>query len=318
MDADQELKRRRERGRQAQAAFRKRQAKAALSVQEENKSLREAIESIIQAANRSDLPELLLAIREAAGAAGMEAKHLEASTSTSDGVALSTDGRVGLPTNASFANTHSAAIGSALINARSSKSQAASPVAWSTAYRPPVTIGNFWFDPLRSTNITTTHQDVVPYVGQGRYTLGGCSFGVSLIMSRMVRPEFIHNLAAKARQQYLQNGDVDGMYAPVTEWSSLTALRSMVDEDYASEGRDTSAWLLPKDVEGRVRRRLGREMFDRLEQAARAPESSQEHRALKQTIHKMVDGFICFGNGPSWHDNFVDMVFGEWAALKPR
>ncbi|KAK8062708.1 hypothetical protein PG997_014805 [Apiospora hydei] len=349
MDADQELKRRRERGRQAQAAFRKRQAKAAQSVQEENKSLREAIESIIHAANRSDRPGLLQVIREAAAAAGIEAKHLEASTSTSDDITLSADAReVGFPSNGCTTDTNITAIGSTLVNAQPSKSRAASPVTWSTTNRPPVTIGNFWFDPLRSTNITTTHQDVVPYVGQGRYTLGGLLFwGVldhvtnacthrhhprsceelkSLVrrttahsksLSR-VRPEFINSLAAKARQQYLQNGYVDDRYAPATEWSSLAAMRSMVDEDYASKGRDTSAWLLPKDVEGRVRRGLGREMFDRLEQAARAPESSQAHRALKETIHKMVDAFMCFGNGPSWQDSFVDTVFTEWALLKPH
>ncbi|KAK7953095.1 hypothetical protein PG988_013789 [Apiospora saccharicola] len=345
MEAEQELKRRRERGRQAQAAFRKRQAKAALSIQEENRILKEAIESIVQAASRGDSPRLLAAVRQAAGTAGIEAEHLEASAANN--VALSTDTRADYASHVSFINTRDTATDSALINVGTPKSWTVSPDTWNRSYRPPMTIGNFWFDPLRSTNITTTPEDVVPYVGPGRYTLGGLLFwGVldhvtnacththhpasceeirsilgrstahSKSLSR-VRPEFIHNMA-KAGYRHLQNGRVDGIYSTSIELSSFAVMRNMVDEEYASDGRDTSTWLLPRDVERRVRRGLGSQVYDHLEQAVKAPESSQAHRALKETIRKMVNTFMCFGNGPAWKDSFVDAVFGEWATLKPH
>ncbi|KAK7911484.1 bZIP transcription factor domain-containing protein [Apiospora marii] len=345
MEAEQELKRRRERGRQAQAAFRKRQAKAALSIQEENKRLEEAIESIVRATSSDDSPKLLDAIRHAADTAGIEAKHLE--PSPAHDVALFPDARAGHPNPSSSTNTQDTASASELIEAGASKTWAVSPGTWSRSYRPPMTIGNFWFDPLRSTNITTTSEDVVPYVGRGRYTLGGLLFwgvldhvvnacththhprsckDLQAILGRStahskslnrLRPEFIHNMA-KAGYQYLQDGRIDGTYTSSTELSSLAVMRNMVEDDYASEGQDISAWLLPRDVERRVRQRLGHQIFGRLEQAALAPESSPAHIALKETIRKMVDAFMCFGNGPAWKGNFVDMVFGEWAALKPR
>lgn len=339
------LQRRRERGRQAQAAFRKRQTKAAVSIKEENKKLKEAIESIVQAASRDDSPKLLTAIRQAAGVAGIEATDLEASAASS--VALSADARAGYQNHVAIINIQDTETGSTLTNVGIPKSWAVSPGTWSRSYRPPMTIGNFWFDPLRSTNITTTPEDVVPYVGPGRYTLGGLLFwGVldhvtnacththhptscedlrailgrstshSKSLSRL-RPEFILNMA-KAGYRFLQDGRVDGVYATGTELSSFAVMRNMVDEDYASEGRDISAWLLPIDVERRVRRRLGRQIFGRLEQAARAPDNSQAHRALQEAIHKMIDAFMCFGNGPAWTDNFVDMVFSEWTALTPH
>lgn len=307
--------------------------------------MREAIESIVQAASRSDGPELLSVIRQAAVAAGVEAKHLE--VSAAGHVALSTNEGVDCRRYESFDDTQDTVLGSALINFGASESRAVPPLTRSKACQPPVTMGNFWFDPLRSTNITTTPDDVVPYVGQGRFTLGGLLFwGVldhatnacththnprsceelqsilrhsrshSKSLSK-VGPEFIHAMA-KSRQHWLQGGQSDGIHAMVTKRSSIAATRQMVDDDHASKGTDTSAWLLPNDVEGRVRQRLGQEIFGRLENAAKAPESSQAHRALRETIHKMVDAFMCFGNGPSWTGNYVDLIFSEWAALEAQ
>ncbi|KAK8054537.1 hypothetical protein PG994_009604 [Apiospora phragmitis] len=296
MDAEQEQKRRRERGREAQAAFRKRQAKAAKSIQEENKQLREAIESIVQAARKEDRSELVSAVRTAAGTVGMEAKHLE--LSAADNTAISTDARTDCPNYDPSTHAHNAAIGSALGSVGASKNRVTPPSAWSRLYRPPATIGNFWScEELWSImRRSTAHSKSLSRVG----------------------PEFWHTMAKAARQRYLQDDRVHGIYLPATECSSLAAMRSMVEKDYASEGKDASAWLLPKDVEERVRRGLGSEMFKRLEKAAQAPESSQAHRAVKGTIHKMVHAFVCFGDGPSWNVNFVDLVFGEWAALETQ
>ncbi|KAK8860032.1 hypothetical protein PGQ11_010766 [Apiospora arundinis] len=338
MEAEQELKRRRERGRQAQAAFRKRQAKAAQSIQEEHQKLREAIESIVRVASIDDRPELLSAIRQAAGAAGVEAEHLEVSVISN--VALSASTAVlACPSYGSVTATHNNTMNSAMVNIGASnwKSRAVPAFTWSKAhqhYRPPVVMGNFWFDPLRATNITTTPEDVVPYVGQGRYTLGGLLFWGVLdhvtnacthahnptsceeLQSNLRRSMSHSKLLsmAKAHRQSLHDGLVDGKHAITTDQNALPAMRRTIDGNYASERNETSAWLLPKEVEGHVRRRLGRQIFGRLELAAKAPDSSEAHRALKETIHKMVDAFMCFGNGPSWNDSFVDLVFNEWAA----
>lgn len=278
------FQRRRERGRQAQAAFRKRQAKAALSIQEEKKRLKEAIESIVQATSRNDSPKLLDAIRHAADTAGMDAQHLEAEAANN--VALSTGERAGQLNDSSFIDTQDTASDSDLIDVGAPSSCAVSPSTWARSYRPPMTFGNFWFDPLRSTNITTAHEDVVPYVGRSRYTLGGLLFwgvldhvtnacththhptsceDLHAILGRSpapskslskLRPEFIHNMA-KAGYQHLQDGRIDGAYTTSTELSSFAVMRNMAEDDYASEGKDISAWLLPRDVERRIRRRLG-------------------------------------------------------------
>ncbi|KAK8117023.1 bZIP transcription factor domain-containing protein [Apiospora kogelbergensis] len=325
MEAEQELKRKRERGRQAQAAFRKRQAKAAQSVQEENSQLREAIESIVQAASRSDGPELLSVIRQAAVAAGVEAKHLE--VSAAGHVALSTNEGVDCRRYESFDDTQDTVLGSALINFGASESRAVPPPHTEQSLPTPCDHGQFLVRPAEIHEHHNNSRRRCTICRPGPlYTWGlallGCPGSRHKCVSHSkslskVGPEFIHAMA-KSRQHWLQGGQSDGIHAMVTKRSSIAATRQMVDDDHASKGTDTSAWLLPNDVEGRVRQRLGQEIFGRLENAAKAPESSQAHRALRETIHKMVDAFMCFGNGPSWTGNYVDLIFSEWAALEAQ
>ncbi|GAP87548.2 hypothetical protein SAMD00023353_0900070 [Rosellinia necatrix] len=74
--AEEELIRRRERGRLSQARFRQRQAQASRETQAENERLRATIAEIVTAARRRDGNSLLAAIRAAADVAGVDASDL--------------------------------------------------------------------------------------------------------------------------------------------------------------------------------------------------------------------------------------------------
>ncbi|KAI1824122.1 hypothetical protein F4861DRAFT_277298 [Xylaria intraflava] len=73
---EDEVRRRRERGRLSQARFRKKQAQEWKETREENMKMKAALESIVRAAQRGNEPCIINAVRTAADVAGIDASGL--------------------------------------------------------------------------------------------------------------------------------------------------------------------------------------------------------------------------------------------------
>ncbi|KAI1086819.1 hypothetical protein F5B19DRAFT_487208 [Rostrohypoxylon terebratum] len=195
-NAEEELRRRRERGKLAQRAFRKRQRNKA-SKEKRNDTqmsqrLKAAIDEIVKVARSDDRPELLRAIREAAEASGSHAR--ESGEMGDDGVEEETShGESSTPCPSSnkddlitTCTTTSYNRGSTeqttsqngnrldlrLNNQRSNSSG----TGMSSERMTPRLDYGLWFDAGRFVRIDDPPRDIVPYLGKGMKTFAGRLF----------------------------------------------------------------------------------------------------------------------------------------------
>ncbi|KAI1377160.1 hypothetical protein F4677DRAFT_444964 [Hypoxylon crocopeplum] len=188
--AEEELQRRRERGKLAQRAFRKRQSKASRDKRDETQKLKAAIEEIVRAAGHNDHPELLRAIREAAETAGLDAQPLLVNDSGGD-TEDSTIARTSppLPEPRDLVSVS----GNSPLRTTDTPQEMAIPniqtECWlnDRAQTPPetgVALGwmsprldyGLWFDTCRFVRTEEPPQDIVPYLGKGKNTFAGRLF----------------------------------------------------------------------------------------------------------------------------------------------
>ncbi|KAI0124152.1 hypothetical protein BJ170DRAFT_73756 [Xylariales sp. AK1849] len=332
-DAEQEIRRKREKGRTAQAAFRKRQDKRAKDVKDELQRLREALGAVVSVARADDRDELVSTIKQAAKAAGIGASHLE-STPVAPEPSQGDDPE---PQNCEVVRSDAGCekIADSLFHSRDY-----TRLSGATSY-------NLWLDPLHYIRINTPPEDIVPYLGAGRYTLAGQLFwsvmehGLALCqhlhhpetfdnalakLSRlMVHSKALHELPfsyvkamAEARLEYGKLGYMSADYASAGERESGLALKRMIDEDYLSRGKDTSVWLTPTALERRARMILGVDGFMKLETAWRSADGTRANKSISATMTKLMDDFVCFGDGPRWNVKVVDNVFSEWVMMASR
>ncbi|KAI1407389.1 hypothetical protein F5Y13DRAFT_131527 [Hypoxylon sp. FL1857] len=192
--AEQELRRRRERGKLAQRAFRKRQGKKTVTDgNNETQRLKAAIEAIARVARQDDRPELLQAIREAAESAGSE---FDLQKSANDDTNSDTNSKsaakrssplldiVKPVTESQAASTGLTAItqesslcSSGFTNWRSSNEKMTSLRARmnSERVRPRFDYG-LWFNTDRFIRMDSPPLDIVPYLGPGMATFAGRIF----------------------------------------------------------------------------------------------------------------------------------------------
>ncbi|KAH6655382.1 hypothetical protein BKA67DRAFT_235138 [Truncatella angustata] len=307
-NAEQELKRRRERGRVAQAALRKRQAKAAQEIQHENGQLREALSAITNVACRDDRSDLLAVIRQAADASGIDTSHLELSNSSSSKGESETD----------YANHGS------------------KPVFKATRCM-------MWLNPMRYMRINDPPEDIIPYLGPAANTLAGKLFWAVLehaisnchhvhhptahgtlhrnpSFKRMVEhttalgdvsDDFMRAMI-EARLEYRKLGFISAEYASAAEPDAGRVMRRKVVEDYMKRGENADVWLNPMAVEARAREILGSHGFTKLKHAAESPNNNAQHTILSSAVNKLIEHYMCFGDGPRWNIEVVDGTFTKW------
>ncbi|KAI0144937.1 hypothetical protein BJ166DRAFT_81636 [Pestalotiopsis sp. NC0098] len=351
MDAEQELKRRRERGRSAQAAFRKRQALAAQQTQQENKQLREALASIASVARHDDRRALVSAITRAAGAAGVDVGHLRPPpTSPRPPVMHEQIGPVPVHEHSgesenSGSNALSLGSGSSRPSAEAPREKADLVVARAFSQRPAfrATRCMMWMNPMRYIRIDKPPEDIVPYLGDGADTLAGRLFWAVMEHARAdchhehhanlrepavengcLRRMVLHSPSmqtvshglikamVEARLEYRYLGYISAEYAGAADPDTMKSMRRNVVAEFRSRGQDVSVWVDAIGVEARVRSFLGPEVFIVLEQAARSPDSTTAHKSLSRAVDMLVANFICFGDGPRWNLQAVENIFSAW------
>ncbi|KAI8626375.1 hypothetical protein F5Y19DRAFT_227909 [Xylariaceae sp. FL1651] len=199
--AEEELRRRRERGRLSQARFRKRQAQSSREMREENQTLKAAIADIARATRRNDRPNLLRTVRAAAEAASIDTSILDdesreygapeepefpewgATTQRSLSPVSSSD---------SACRTDESAVADSYSARRSqncdistpnhqSRGRARRPCLSTSPSQSPLRSGRLsprldygiWVDASRAVRIAQPPVEIIPFLGAGRYTFAG-------------------------------------------------------------------------------------------------------------------------------------------------
>ncbi|CAJ2504905.1 Uu.00g122990.m01.CDS01 [Anthostomella pinea] len=218
-NADDSLRRRRERGRRSQAGFRKRQAESYQQMREENERLKSAIEKLVSSMRGDEDPELLETICDVAEAAGIEAAHRP--TTQSDMVQLRprhvdprSQGKVLMTAPRGDEDiTITAATGEYTVRAAdelpaattitdnadsplSSPSSSPPTTTTSTSTSPPLLTCGIWFDHLHYMRITIPPDDILPYLGAGAQTFAGVLFWS---LMDLAQKGFVSDDAAAAR-----------------------------------------------------------------------------------------------------------------------
>ncbi|KAF2970724.1 hypothetical protein GQX73_g2771 [Xylaria multiplex] len=185
--ADEELRRRRERGKLSQARFRKRQAQASQETRQENERMRTAIAAIVRATQcGSDRSSLLRAVRAAADVAGVDASGLddghrdeentpepgerEAVIRTSTEIEGGND-----PSGASAPQTRRE---DSAYSVNQIRGHASRPFSANTASPPSGRLSprldyGIWVDARRAVAVSKPPTEIIPFLGAGQYTFSG-------------------------------------------------------------------------------------------------------------------------------------------------
>ncbi|KAI0896175.1 hypothetical protein F4806DRAFT_496295 [Annulohypoxylon nitens] len=194
-DAEEELRRRRERGKLAQRAFRKRQRNKVLKEKrneaQTSQRLKEAIDEIVKVARSDDRPELLRAIREAAEVIGSDAQESsginddrgEEETADAELSPSCPSSNTGdLATTCNTQGITEKALGQngnwpdlRLNNQKSNSSGTGLSLERMERMTPRLDYG-LWFDAGRFVRIDDPPRDIVPYLGKGMKTFAGRLF----------------------------------------------------------------------------------------------------------------------------------------------
>ncbi|EMR67429.1 hypothetical protein UCREL1_5550 [Eutypa lata UCREL1] len=174
--AEEELQRRRERGKLSQRAFRKRQSKASQDTREQNEKLKAAIEELVRVAGCNDRPELRKAIRNAALIAGVDARELDGPDDGGEGAV-----------HFNNVDIDTAAIN--VISIISGEPDPAITIGPPDFYPPTAAASSssqqrrrplsprldygLWFEGTSFMRLVDPPLDIVPYLGEGMYTLAG-------------------------------------------------------------------------------------------------------------------------------------------------
>ncbi|KAI1652409.1 hypothetical protein F4813DRAFT_321371 [Daldinia decipiens] len=337
--AEEELRRRRERGKIAQRAFRKRQNSASRDKRNETQRLKEAISKIVRVARHDDRPELVKAIQEAAGMTGLDEDIVaelcdEGGNQTKRITKLSHTNTQGIPPS---------------IGARSGwilKSQDSTTLGRGTDIGWMSTRLDYglWFDTTRFIRVDQPPSDIIPYLGKGMSTFAGRLFWAcgELLLEQCRRAELyahtnprvareareviwnmvqhsppLHNVRyiialAEARREFRDRGYIEGDN-PAGEIDSALILQEQVMNDYKSKGQDTTGWLSPMAVELELGKRLSLESSRQLDQVLQIWDSNQVEGPLldmiQSLIWKLAASYICFGDGPRWRVDRVLALF---------
>ncbi|KAF4334930.1 hypothetical protein FBEOM_11226 [Fusarium beomiforme] len=312
-----ELTRRRERGRRSQAAFRKRQAQSTQALAAQNSRLKQGIQRALDAARGDERPEMLGILRELAAAADLEApssllRESESSPSSSS-------------SNGGPAGTFTDNLMDPFINAPLPLNP--SP---STQYRLDCSM---WLDPLHYLRVSLPPQDILPYLGPGAETFAGLLFwsvmehyqtlctqhnSKTVITKGLyhskatqdIKPSFIETMA-KARVEYKQTGSISQSHAVAAERDLGLVLCNLVETEYRSKGKDPDQWLSCVGIEKRVRNTVGDDGVESLRIASIGQGGTVLRCLLEDVKCKLYDSCVCFGDGPRWSVDVIDPLFSS-------
>ncbi|KAJ4248817.1 hypothetical protein NW762_012655 [Fusarium torreyae] len=273
-EVQDELTRRRERGRRSQAAFRKRQAQSTQALEAQNRRLKEGIQAAVNAAQGDERPEMLRILRDLAIAAALDVPE----TFSQERVRDDKDGSTTEFT--SFNTTEAAA-------------RACDDVSWSLDLPPATQYRldcSMWLNPLHYMRISLPPQDILPYLGPGAETFAGLMFWSVMEHSQSgckthisetsvktglghckatqsIKPSFVQTMA-KARLEYKETGSISQEYRAAAEDDLGLVLCNLIEVDYCSRGKDPNLWLSCLAIEQRIQKVIGEAALNTLRKAA--------------------------------------------------
>ncbi|OTA99709.1 hypothetical protein M426DRAFT_324892 [Hypoxylon sp. CI-4A] len=344
VDADEALRRRRERGRRSQAGFRKRQAEANQHLRDENDRLKKAIETLVGSIRGDERPELRNAIRDVAEVAGVDAPRPAPDSASSNSDATQSTNRQMRGERRSVAPNHSDE--SATTNVSTGDSTCNDGCQGSSASSNSLTLHttsskrdarNFWLDPLHYMKVSTPPDDIVPYLGAKSKTFSGIIFWsmldhvqdkcphhhaerpAVLIQRGMSHSKVMEELTpayieamVEARQEYRQTGIISSQYASAAEPDLPRMVGCRVYTEYRARGMDFDQWLSILEIEKRVRDMVGEDVFAVLDRAARGIGDPGLRRSFEGVLCKLSETAVCFGDSPRWRVEVVDKIFISW------
>ncbi|KAI1458757.1 hypothetical protein F4805DRAFT_466611 [Annulohypoxylon moriforme] len=382
-EAPDSITARRERGKLAQRAFRQRQIDTIRTLEGENQKLRKAISDISAAARQGDVA-LSLAISTACRAAGLpvsDADDQPALTNSEDSGWSSNDDVVNVsPIPPAPVPSDDDNIFNYLIPSHDDKEVVDD---WSQFFptgdsdthvspnnldvfdsgidmttsptlsnlNPPLNtttdISTFTFEPDRAIHLTNPPPDIVPYMGDGAYTLAGqmywtaMAFGfqaIKAIISTSTPPPaavdivsdiFTHTLKhiALPKIMYLMHARLAfrryGYFhlASDENWEAIKSfldptgpsrIHALLSDSLHQAGVRKDDYLTPLNVERRLRDRF-RDAYPVFEAALRGRAMAAEHVACMRQLMRVVSRqSLCFGDGPRWRPESVDALASAW------
>ncbi|RYC87421.1 hypothetical protein BFJ63_vAg9730 [Fusarium oxysporum f. sp. narcissi] len=310
-----ELTRRRERGRRSQAAFRKRQAQSTHALANQNARLKQSIQRLLDAARGDERPEMLGIFRDLALAAELE-------------VPAKIPPDEGQPSNVGSMSGETATSDASDPRILFSDVYLPSTPSQATQYRLECSM---WLDPLHYLRVSLPPQDILPYLGAGAETFAGLLFwsvmehyqtvctqhnSKTVIQKGLkhskatqdIKPSFIETMA-KARVEYKQTGSISQAHAVAAEKDLGLVLCSLIETEYRSTGKDPDQWLSCNGIEKRLRKTLSDDALETLRKAALGEGNAVLHYLLEDVKCRLYDSCVCFGDGPRWNVDVVDQLF---------
>ncbi|KAI1805061.1 hypothetical protein F4811DRAFT_561352 [Daldinia bambusicola] len=189
--AEEELRRRRERGKLAQRAFRRRQNKTTRDKHDETRRLKEAISKIVCVARHDDRPELVKAIREAAEMTGLDEQATAKLYDEEDNQTKRTT-KTSQPSPGSRHLLPAERVPPTELNTNAQEIPLSigTRAGWILKTQDPVPLGKgsdvewtstrldygLWFDTSRFIRVDEPPSDIIPYLGKGKNTFAGRLF----------------------------------------------------------------------------------------------------------------------------------------------
>ncbi|KAF5676546.1 hypothetical protein FHETE_2042 [Fusarium heterosporum] len=293
-ESQEEVSRRRERGRRSQAAFRKRHAQSVQALSAQNKVLKRGIQRAMNAAHGDEPPDMLSALRDLA-----EAAELDIPATISHGSMSQTRG--------SLVSSTTTTPDLIIPEAFSGNSLLVGPSP-TTHYRLDCSV---WLDPLHYLRVSLPPQDILPYLGPGAESFAGLLFWSVMKHSQIgcaqhhrdtptkiglghsnatkgIKPSFIETMA-KARIEYKETGSISQAHAVAAEDDLGLVLCNLVEEDYRSRGKDPDQWLSCVSIEQRIRRQFGQSAIDGLREVALGHADTYSQYLLDDAQCKLYD-----------------------------
>ncbi|CAH0004478.1 unnamed protein product [Clonostachys byssicola] len=314
IEADEGTRARRERGRQSQAAFRKRQAQFNRDLKTKNRQLTRSIEKVLGCIQGDERSELLEAVSDMARTAGIN---------TSPEVEPEREERNHF---LSWYINDLAVLGNEELNDE-----------FILPDKPPKPHYNgMRLDPFHYMSISLPPEDIVPYLSGGLNTFAGRLFWFMLEHSQgrcendHEEPRQFHqrivghsqamggvslSFAQKmveARLQHRRTGCVAAEIAPAAELDLAMVICTKVQEDYERKGDNMAQWMSCQAVEEHIREILGEDAFTRLQVAFLENGHPFVKREVDKLYCKLYDTFVCFGDGPRWTVDTINELVFEW------
>ncbi|KAI0850698.1 hypothetical protein F5Y00DRAFT_231843, partial [Daldinia vernicosa] len=345
IDAEDSLRRRRERGRRSQANFRKRQAEANQHIRNQNRRLKNAIEKLVNITRGDEHLELLNTIFDVAEAAGVDAKKPTRGiavqpvpkdvTRNKQLLMSAVDGEEDIIVR----GTSRDIVQKASHEENPGSSFTSSPASLPSPQR--LTCG-IWLDHQHYMRVSIPPDDIIPYLGPGSKTFAGILFWSIMDHAQkkctrshtettaLIQRALDHSTATEnwtityiyamveARQEYRRTGSISAQYAPAAERDLPNLMRNRIDADYHARGIDPNQWLSAMGIEGRVKSMIGNDSFAILENAAKGEGDISLRDSLEAMKCKLAENCVCFGDGPRWNVDIVDALFLDWVYKASR